>query len=192
MQCDAPLIIQELKDQVLQGCVIGFTGVIPIHTPPEEAEIWKLAETFGAQCIIDLKPNMTHLVTANLQTKKMHDAGRMPGLKIVWLAWLQSCIALWKHEPEEPFRASHPAWEGAAGGEREPSPPKEEEKEDEENSDEEFLRGAQAWDDAADAEFEAFLNGSDDDDDGSLTAGEEDRLNPEGSKSPVSVLDNDE
>ncbi|CAK9780438.1 hypothetical protein CC85DRAFT_311092 [Cutaneotrichosporon oleaginosum] len=187
MQCDVPLIIQELKDQVLQGCVIGFTGVIPIHAPPEEAEIWKLAETFGAHCVRDLRPDMTHLVTANLQTKKMHDAGRMPNLKIVWLAWLQSCIALWKHEPEEPFRASHPAWERSRE-EREPTPPNDQE--EERDSDEEFLRGAQAWDEAADAEFEAFLNESDDD--GSLTAGEEDRPGPEGSKSPVSVIDNDE
>ncbi|BEJ13915.1 hypothetical protein CspHIS471_0310890 [Cutaneotrichosporon sp. HIS471] len=195
MLCDTTLIIQELKDQVLHGCVIGFTGVIPIHTPPEDYETWKVAESFGAQCVKDLAPSMTHLVTANLQTKKMHDAGRIPGLKIVWLAWLQTCVALWKHEPEGPFLASHPVWEKAREeGEREPSLPMEEEEEEEEensDSDEEFRRGALAWDAAADAELEEFLNASDDDD-GSQTAGEDDRPDLDGSKSPVSVIDNDE
>ncbi|GMK53590.1 hypothetical protein CspeluHIS016_0101760 [Cutaneotrichosporon spelunceum] len=192
MLCDTTLIIQELKDQVLQGCVIGFTGVIPIHTAPEQSETWKSAESFGAQCVKDLTPSMTHLVTANLQTKKMHDAGRMPGLKIVWLAWLQSCIALWKRESEAPFLVSHPAWERERkADEHAPSLAKEEkevEAEEDQDSDEEFRRGALMWDEAADAEFEEFLNATDDED-----LDEDNAIDAEGgAKSPVSVIDNDE
>lgn len=216
MQCDAPLLIQELKDQVLQGCVIAFTGVIPRNVQPERAEIWQLAEAFGAICVHDLSDRLTHLVTASLGTEKMYRASKMPGVKTVWLAWLQSCIALWQHEPEGPFRAAHPSVDEP----REPSPPPRKEKEEEvngEDEDEEIRKDSAAfdaaWDEAAQAEFDKFLEDADDSDGSSTVDGRdfeglggdgkpadaegnsvkgEERDGSESPKSPTSVIDNDE
>lgn len=191
MQCDAPLLIQELKDQVLQGCVIAFTGVIPRNVLPERAEIWQQAEAFGAICVHDLSPRLTHLVTASLGTEKMYRASKMPNVKTVWLAWLQSCIALWQHEPEAPFRAAHPSVDEPREDSPPPEPPKEEADEDDEIRKDSAAFDA-AWDEAAQAEFDKFLENASGDSDGSSTADERDREDLEGSQSPTSVVDNDE
>jgi RNA polymerase II subunit A-like phosphatase len=102
------LLIQEIKDEVLAGCTIAFTGVIPRNVVPERSEIWQLAESFGAVCVHELSSKVTHLVTATFGTEKMHKASQMvakTGIHIVWLAWLQESIALWKHVPEGPHLA---------------------------------------------------------------------------------------
>lgn len=198
MQCDAPLLIQELKDQVLQGCVIAFTGVIPRNVVPERAEIWQLAEAFGAICVHDLSDRLTHLVTASLGTEKMYRASKIPGVKVVWLAWLQSSIALWKHEPEGPFIAHHPSAPTAPSREESPPPEPVADETTEDEEDDEIRKDSAAfdaaWDDAAQAEFEKFLEGDDDDDDddGSSTEDGRERNERDGSKSPTSVIDNDE
>ncbi|KAL1412134.1 CTD phosphatase Fcp1 [Vanrija albida] len=180
LQCDTPLLIQEIKDKVLEGCVIAFTGVIPRHVQPERSEIWQAAESFGAVCTHDLNDKVTHLVTASLGTEKMHRAARFPKLKTVWLAWLQTCIALWKRLDETDYIAFHPTSASTsaapsrpetptvrkpAGGEADGSDAKDTRPHGDHGvgvSDAELIEDAAeldaAWDDDAQAEFEAFLN----------------------------------
>lgn len=175
LQCDTPLLIQEIKDKVLEGCVIAFTGVIPRNVQPERSEIWQLAESFGAICSNDLTDKVTHLVTATLGTEKMHQAAKMQsrtGIHIVWLPWLQSSIALWKREPEGAFLAqakdegaapSRPESVDADGDDRMEGAVGEDGLTDEERrlkEREEAQDAADfdaAWDDDAQAEFDKFM-----------------------------------
>lgn len=161
LQCDVPLLIGEIKDQVLSGCVIVFTGVIAINQKPQDSEIWQQAEAFGAQCQVELDERVTHCVIGSIGTEKMRRATRMPHVQVVWLAWLQTSIAFWKREPEDPFRPQLP---------RIDTPPKPEDKvpdamqidpEDIEKDAEDFKA---AWDDAAQAELDELINGDDDSD----------------------------
>lgn len=171
LQCDVPLLIGEIKDQVLSGCVIVFTGVIAINQKPQDSDIWQQAEAFGAQCQVELDERVTHCVIGSIGTEKMRRASRMPNVQVVWLAWLQTSIAFWKREPEDPFRPQIP---------RIDTPPKPEDKvpdamqidpEDIEKDAEDFKA---AWDDAAQAELDELINGDDDDDWSSSSEGEGD------------------
>lgn len=178
LQCDVPLLIQEIKDQVLSGCVIVFTGVIAINQKPQDSEIWQNAEAFGAQCQVELDERVTHCVIGSVGTEKMRKASAMPGVHVVWLAWLQTSIAFWKREPEDPFKPHFPSGQSIV-------PPPEQRKdaldskpsptaaatqgvqgmhidpEDIEKDAEDFKA---AWDDAAQAELDELMNGDDDDD----------------------------
>jgi hypothetical protein len=198
MQCDTSLLIQEMKDQVLSGCVIAFTGVIPRNVVPERSDIWQLAESFGALCVHDLTDKVTHLVTATLGTEKMHKALSLPKVQVVWLTWLQTSIALWQHEPERPFLAQSPEERNNVKSGTRPEPTREtgangdtimadetsKATDSEEGpidacghhvSDDDLVNDAavldSAWDDDAQREFDAFLeDGSDDD---TMTDGDE-------------------
>jgi len=181
LQCDTPLLIQEIKDEVLAGCTIAFTGVIPRNVVPEKSEIWQLAESFGAICVNDLSEKVTHLVTAAMGTEKMHKGAKLAqktGMYIVWLPWLQQSIALWKREPEVGFMA-HPAplteplaSRGAsvdADGDTEMEDADRSADTLDENTDDipldELAEFNTAWDDEAQAEFDKFLEEDSDQDD---------------------------
>lgn len=67
-------ILQRMKREVLKGCHIVFSGLIPVNQEPEtyvlpshsSATIWTMAEDFGAKCHRDLVKNVTHMVAANV------------------------------------------------------------------------------------------------------------------------------
>ncbi|KAK4683530.1 hypothetical protein P7C73_g6718, partial [Tremellales sp. Uapishka_1] len=52
---------------------------------------------------MDVTPQLTHCVTATVGTEKVHKAARIPGAKTVWVQWLQTSIAFWEKQPEEPY-----------------------------------------------------------------------------------------
>lgn len=162
LSCDTPLIIQEIKDQVLSGCVVTFTGVIARGTDPAESDIWRSTEEFGGTCVHDLSDRVTHLVTASIGTEKMYRATKMPGIKTVWLAWLQSSIALWKRAPELPFLAQ-PEGQSAAAAPSQPESPKPSAAAAEEDH--------TAWDD----EFDKWLEEGSDSEGGSEAGGNHDK-----------------
>lgn len=167
MACDTPLLIQEIKDQVLSGCTIAFTGVIPRNTDPESSDIWRTTEEFGAVCVHELNDKVTHLVTASLGTEKMYRAEKMPSTKTVWLAWLQSSIALWNHEPEEPFLAqqSQLPTEAAAESPNPATQPEEEERA-------EIEQAAGLWGGDEQDDFEKWLGSESDGEGGDEKASE--------------------
>ncbi|KAI0756315.1 hypothetical protein C8Q80DRAFT_1127923 [Daedaleopsis nitida] len=122
VEYDVRTIIPRLRRDVLAGCHLLFTGIIPIATPPETAEIWKTATTFGAQCHTELSSMVTHVVTAHHNSAKIDMARRKyPSVKIVWVRWLNDSLALWARQDEGPYLLE-PAG-GAGGGAALASPP---------------------------------------------------------------------
>lgn len=100
-----------------------FSGVIPLDTPQETTEFWRLAHMFGAKCYTDLAPEVTHVVTAKVclplhmypqvkangtsptqrGTKKVETARKRGGIKIVRPEWFNDSIALWQRQDETPY-----------------------------------------------------------------------------------------
>ncbi|WVQ84864.1 hypothetical protein IAT38_007027 [Cryptococcus sp. DSM 104549] len=106
MNCDVEFIIPELKGEVLEGCNIVFSGLIPRDADPTTTDIWQAAETFGGTVTANLTPKTTHLVTATLNTEKTHNAGKNKKIKIVWATWFWDSVALWRRQPEVKYLAA--------------------------------------------------------------------------------------
>ncbi|KAJ7762404.1 hypothetical protein DFH07DRAFT_410117 [Mycena maculata] len=100
---DVTLIIPRIRTEVLEGVHILFSSVIPLDTPPEGTEIWRMARMFGANCSTELTAEVTHVVAAKRGTVKVDAARKRGGIKIVWLAWFTDCIALWQRQDEAAY-----------------------------------------------------------------------------------------
>jgi len=169
------LIIPDLKSRVLAGCNFVFSGVIPRHIQPEayvsssgqaiatyrllalSSDIWILAESFGARCLPEVTSDTTHCVTATLGTEKTYRASKMSGAKVVWVNWFWKSVALWKRQNEEDFIAVPSRVESMNGsGSAKPAILLDGEGEIEEEGE------GVGWDEDAQAELDAFLEGSSD------------------------------
>lgn len=88
--------------QVLAGCVLVFSGLIPQGSNAEKHPLWRLAVELGATASTDQRADGTHLVTPAMGTEKGRWAAR-EGLLCVKPAWLHACSARWEHTAEEPY-----------------------------------------------------------------------------------------
>ncbi|KAJ9117103.1 hypothetical protein QFC24_006562 [Naganishia onofrii] len=59
---------------------------------------------FGARCTQRLTSSVTHLVTGQMDTQKVAEAIRKPGIKVVWRDWLKHSVDMWLRQPEEPYQ----------------------------------------------------------------------------------------
>jgi len=57
---------------VLAGVRIVFSRVIPLDQPPQQHELWKRAEQFGATCSERADASVTHVISKALGTQKVH------------------------------------------------------------------------------------------------------------------------
>ncbi|KAI8800956.1 hypothetical protein BJ742DRAFT_779771 [Cladochytrium replicatum] len=106
---DCQGIVPELKRSVLRGCVLAFSGVIPLNTPDHTRhELWRLAEEFGAQCKTELDSQVTHLLAAKDGTGKVNKARNMRGVYIVSPKWLIQSAEKWErlHEADYLFNGT--------------------------------------------------------------------------------------
>lgn len=112
---DLKKIIPKMRQSVLKGAKILFTGVIPTNMPPERSPEWNTARAFGAVVHDKLLPGLssskpkqmlratTHVIAGKAGTSKYKDAKRIPGMKIVNPLWLWSCAERWKWMDERLF-----------------------------------------------------------------------------------------
>ncbi|KAG6333899.1 hypothetical protein ID866_5184 [Astraeus odoratus] len=109
---DVKQIIPRMRYQTLEGVHILFSSVIPLDTPPDTTEIWRIAHMFGAQCYTELSGRITHVVAAKVGDKhgtaKVDAARKRGGMKIVWLSWFTDSVALWKRQDESPYLLDDP------------------------------------------------------------------------------------
>ncbi|KAF9908913.1 Carboxy-terminal domain (CTD) phosphatase [Linnemannia zychae] len=102
-QPDVKDIIKDMKRNVLKGVNIVFSSVIPLGQPPHKADIWRQAESFGANCWTDLSPRVTHVVAAKAGTAKVGEARRRKNVKIVRPEWLYHSIGKWQRQNEADY-----------------------------------------------------------------------------------------
>lgn len=104
---DLKELIPQMRQSVLKGTKILFTGVVPTNMPPERCAEWNTARAFGASIHDRLVPGLssadpkkamratTHVVAAKEGTSKLREARKIPGIKIVNPRWLWSCAETW-------------------------------------------------------------------------------------------------
>ena len=114
---DLKEIIPKMRQSILKGANILFTGVIPTNMPPERSREWNTARAFGATVHDQLIPGLnssdpsqmlratTHVVAAKVGTSKLREARRIPGMKIVNPRWLWSCAEQWRWVDERLFES---------------------------------------------------------------------------------------
>lgn len=100
---DVKDVILQMKKQVLKGCVLAFSGLIPLHETPESVMIWRMAETFGARCVRTLTPDVTHLVATTALTEKAEQAYQRKNVHVVWPSWLNDSICRWVRQGETAY-----------------------------------------------------------------------------------------
>lgn len=59
---DVCKILPWMKNQVLAGVQIAFSGVIPIGYDPTKQDLWIHATQFGAICHLEMNSSVTHLI----------------------------------------------------------------------------------------------------------------------------------
>ena len=112
---DLKLIIPQMRQSVLKGAKILFTGVIPTNIPPQRSPVWNTARAFGAVIHDRVVPGLesanprtamkatTHVIAGKSGTAKLKEAKKMAGVKIVNPRWLWSCAEQWKWLEEKQF-----------------------------------------------------------------------------------------
>ncbi|KAG7725973.1 hypothetical protein KL948_004708 [Ogataea haglerorum] len=101
---DVKDIMTSMKQLVFQGYVFLLSGVLPLGTPLETADIVIWAKSFGASFVANYNKSVTHVICKNPGTFKVRLAKSIdPNVHVVNPDWLFSCIALWEKVPEEDY-----------------------------------------------------------------------------------------
>lgn len=128
---DIKQIMPAIKQQVLAGVVICFTGVIPqghdhkklvirctehdprhfpnvaiiadINTLRHDLGMW--TQSFGARINTSLTNSTTHVIAhKDRKTSKVRQATQHDNIQIVSICWLLECFSKWEHVDEDAFR----------------------------------------------------------------------------------------
>jgi len=97
---DVKEILSNLKRQVLQGCHIVFSGLIPLNTAVKSSDVWRMAESYGCKCYIDLESSVTHLIAAKAGTGKVTKVLNSPNIYLVNPSWFYESVKFWKKADE--------------------------------------------------------------------------------------------
>lgn len=99
-------LLREKKYNILKGCVITFSGLIPTNEPEPATKcmLWRLALSLGAQVTYELCDQTTHLITSQTGTKKVENCHRArPNTWIVHPDWLMYSRWALTKPPEKTF-----------------------------------------------------------------------------------------
>ncbi|XP_016579808.2 RNA polymerase II C-terminal domain phosphatase-like 4 [Capsicum annuum] len=102
MERDVRQVLKTVRKEILMGCKIVFTGVIPIQCQPENHFYWKLAEQLGATFSTEVDESVTHVVSLNDKTEKSRQAVREEKF-LVHPRWIEAANYLWRKPPEKNF-----------------------------------------------------------------------------------------
>ncbi|KAI7975894.1 hypothetical protein EIK77_005644 [Talaromyces pinophilus] len=100
---DIKIVMPQIKAKVLGGVVLVFSGVLPLGTDLQNADISLWAKSFGAIVSSRIGSKTTHLVAGRNRTAKVREATRYPRIKIVTTQWLLDSLTSWKQLNEEPY-----------------------------------------------------------------------------------------
>ncbi|KAL0279337.1 UNVERIFIED_CONTAM: hypothetical protein PYX00_000923 [Menopon gallinae] len=98
---DLKVIIPKVKQTVLQGCNLVFSGMIPSHKQLQQSRAYMVAVSLGATVSQDVSASCTHLVAARPGTAKVISSRRYKGIHLVTPLWLWHCAERWKRVDEK-------------------------------------------------------------------------------------------
>jgi TFIIF-interacting CTD phosphatase-like protein len=94
-----PEILASMRREVLRGCNVVLSGLIPIHKQNSAAEsdrprppIVRYVEDLGGRILNSVMSEATHVVAAKDGTDKIVAARKVPGCVVVKTAWLMECV----------------------------------------------------------------------------------------------------
>lgn len=101
---DVKNIMSEMRSEVLDGCHLAFTCVIPTGADPASIPIWNLALRLGAHCSSEfVNGETTHLVARSTNmppTQKMKEVLKSGAAYIVTTKWLEDSAMSFKRLSE--------------------------------------------------------------------------------------------
>ena len=111
---DVKKVMPAMKMRVLAGVTIVFSGVLPLGTDVQNADIAVWAKTFGATITEKVGRGVTHVIAARPGTAKVKQATRRGGIKVVGTNWLLDCIQQWRKLDERPYYITGTGPDGAS------------------------------------------------------------------------------
>ena len=99
---DIKKVMPAMKVRVLSGVTIVFSGVLPLGTDIQNADISTWAKTFGAKVTDKVKGDVTHVIAARAGTAKVKQAVKR-GIKVVSTNWLIESMQRWRKLEEKPY-----------------------------------------------------------------------------------------
>ncbi|KAK9454933.1 HAD-like domain-containing protein [Dipodascopsis uninucleata] len=103
---DIKKIMPLMKAEVFKGVVLLFSGVIPLGTNFDNADIVLWSRSFGATVVNEFSTDVTHVIAERAGTKKVYQAKEHPHIKIVVPAWIYKCLSTWSLVPEDEYHLS--------------------------------------------------------------------------------------
>ncbi|XP_039276137.1 LOW QUALITY PROTEIN: RNA polymerase II subunit A C-terminal domain phosphatase-like [Nilaparvata lugens] len=97
---DLKQIVPTLKEKVLAGTKLVFSGLVPTHAALEQSKAYYIARSLGAEVTKELDKETTHLIAVRSGTAKMNAAKKMKHVRVVTPDWLWSCAERWERVEE--------------------------------------------------------------------------------------------
>lgn len=111
---DVKIILSDMRAEVLRGCTVTFTGVVPLGVDPELVPLWNLAKRLGAECLTEFKKGKTtHMVVAeNLKasTQKCEEAFQSGCTFVVTSRWLEDSAINFQRRAEFQYHIAGKEW----------------------------------------------------------------------------------
>jgi RNA polymerase II subunit A-like phosphatase len=99
---DVKKVMPAMKARVLSGVTIVFSGVLPLGTDIQNADISTWAKSFGATITDKVTREVTHVIAARPGTAKVKQAVKR-GVKVVGTPWLIGSMQQWRRLDERPY-----------------------------------------------------------------------------------------
>lgn len=102
LNADIKRLMPPMKYKVFENCNFVFSGLIPLGTDINRADIVLWTKMFGANSFSEIDENTTHVITRSPGTYKARIAKALnDDIKVVHPDWVFECIVTWKHVDEK-------------------------------------------------------------------------------------------
>ncbi|XP_062221346.1 RNA polymerase II C-terminal domain phosphatase-like 4 [Phragmites australis] len=99
---DVREVIRSVRREVLRGCTVAFSRLMPLEDFAEDSPMWTLAEKLGAVCEVDVGPTVTHVVAEDPGTEKARWARDNNKFLVNW-DWIKAASFRWCRPNEQEF-----------------------------------------------------------------------------------------
>ncbi|KAH7410305.1 hypothetical protein DE146DRAFT_644476 [Phaeosphaeria sp. MPI-PUGE-AT-0046c] len=101
---DVAEIMPRIKEEVLDGTVVVFSGIIPLGVDVQTSDYALWIKSFGAEVATSVNRRTTHVIAnPDRKTTKVKQAARYQHIKIVNPEWMFQCCTRWEHVDETPY-----------------------------------------------------------------------------------------
>ncbi|KAH7091031.1 hypothetical protein FB567DRAFT_625630 [Paraphoma chrysanthemicola] len=101
---DVAEIMPRIKEEVLEGIVVVFSGIIPLGVDVQMSDYAIWIKSFGAEVATSVNRRTTHVIAnPDRKTTKVKQAARYQHIKIVNPEWMFQCCTRWEHVDETSY-----------------------------------------------------------------------------------------